>query len=168
MKATASVRNPFGRALLLVALAAVLGTGLWTLRALQRSDDAKERPLDGLRIFGEVPDFSLVERDKRRISRADLREKVWIANFIYTHCTDTCPLQSAQIARLQEEFKTEPDIRFVSITVDPEQDTRRPFPNTRYGSARIASAGSFSPGKSERSTPWLWRDSAWGWLTRVS
>ena len=69
---------------------------------------------------------------------ADLRGKVWIANFIYTHCTDTCPLQSAQMARLQEELKTEPDFRLVSITVDPEQDTPETLTEyaTRFGADR--------------------------------
>ncbi|MBI4640817.1 MAG: SCO family protein, partial [Candidatus Tectomicrobia bacterium] len=42
---------------------------------------------------------------------------------IYTQCTETCPMQSLQISRLQAEFAMEPDLRFVSITVDPERDT---------------------------------------------
>jgi len=74
-------------------------------------------------VYGEVPDFALTERSGRRITRADLLGRVWIANFIYTQCTETCPLQSAQLARLQAEFASEEALRFVSITVDPERDT---------------------------------------------
>ncbi len=73
--------------------------------------------------FGPVPDFSLVDRTGRRVGLADLRGKVWLANFIYTQCTETCPLQSGEIARLQQEFAGAKDLRFVSITVDPEHDT---------------------------------------------
>jgi cytochrome oxidase Cu insertion factor (SCO1/SenC/PrrC family) len=57
------------------------------------------------------------------VTRADLVGRVWVANFIYTQCTETCPLQSAQLARLQAEFAAESDLRLVSITVDPERDT---------------------------------------------
>ncbi len=73
--------------------------------------------------YGPVPNFSLMDRSGRRITLADLKGKVWLANFIYTRCTETCPLQSAEIARLQEEFAEARDLRFVSITVDPEHDT---------------------------------------------
>jgi protein SCO1/2 len=79
--------------------------------------------LESLQIYGTVPPFSLVERSGRAVTLADLRGKVWVANFIYTQCTETCPTQSLQVSRLQLEFPTEPDLRLVSITVDPERDT---------------------------------------------
>lgn len=78
---------------------------------------------EGLGDSGQVPDFSLTDRSGRRITLADLQGKVWLANFIYTRCTETCPLQSAEIARLQQEFSGARDLRFVSITVDPQHDT---------------------------------------------
>jgi len=76
-----------------------------------------------LGVYGEVPDFALTERSGRPVRRADLRGMVWIANFIYTQCRETCPLQTARLATLQQEFAGEPDLRLVSITVDPERDT---------------------------------------------
>ncbi|MFB3819717.1 MAG: SCO family protein [Candidatus Methylomirabilales bacterium] len=79
--------------------------------------------LETLGVYGEVPDFALTERSGRTITRADLLGKVWIANFIYTQCTETCPLQSVKVAQLQAEFRGEKDLRLVSITVDPERDT---------------------------------------------
>jgi len=74
-------------------------------------------------VYGNAPDFSLVERSGRAVQASALRGKVWIADFIYTHCTDTCPLLSAQMARLQAEYRDAPDLRLVSITVDPARDT---------------------------------------------
>ncbi len=138
MKGTASIRQPIGRALVLAALAGIVGTAVWTWQGSRPGRGAQDRPLEGLRILGTVPDFSLIERGGLRVSLADLRGKVWIANFIYTHCTDTCPLQSAQLGRLQEELKPEPDVRLVSITVDPEQDTLEVLSEyaTRFGADR--------------------------------
>jgi len=79
--------------------------------------------LEKLDLYGSVPEFSLIERSGRRVGRNDLQGKVWVANFIYTKCTETCPTQSLQIAQLQRSFGDVPDMRFVSITVDPQHDT---------------------------------------------
>jgi protein SCO1/2 len=79
--------------------------------------------LETLADYGLVPDFRLTERGGSTVTLADLRGKVWVANFIYTACTETCPLQSLQVQRLQEEFAGARDLRFVSITVDPSHDT---------------------------------------------
>lgn len=78
---------------------------------------------DELRPFGTVPDFALLERSGRQITRDDLLGKLWIANFIFTRCTTECPVMSGRMARLQEHFAANDSIRLVSITVDPEYDT---------------------------------------------
>ena len=88
-----------------------------------RGSGAGETALERLGQYGQVPDFALVERSGTGVTLADLRGKAWVANFIYTQCTETCPTQSLQVSRLQAEFATEPDLRLVSITVDPERDT---------------------------------------------
>src|SRR5918995_470212 len=101
-----------------------MGIALWKWQAeLQRRRDWEERPLEGLQAFGSVPQFSLIERNGRPITLAELKGKVWIANFIYTNCPDTCPIQSAQMREIQAHFKKEKDLRLVSITVDPKRDT---------------------------------------------
>jgi cytochrome oxidase Cu insertion factor (SCO1/SenC/PrrC family) len=82
-----------------------------------------EGTLETLADYGLVPDFRLTERGGSTVTLADLRGKVWLANFIYTECTETCPLQSLQVQRLQKEFAGARDLRFVSITVDPNHDT---------------------------------------------
>jgi cytochrome oxidase Cu insertion factor (SCO1/SenC/PrrC family) len=104
----------FGLALAIVIGAGVVG--LW--QAL-----APRHALDDLRPFATVPDFVLHERSGRLVTREDLRGKVWIADFIFTRCSTECPLVSARMARLQEEFATVTDLYLVSITVDPEHDT---------------------------------------------
>ena len=77
-----------------------------------------------LEVYGTVPDFSLVECSGRTVTRAALLRKVSVVDFFYTRCPDTCPLQSAHLARLQAELSGVPDVLLVSITVDPDHDTR--------------------------------------------
>jgi protein SCO1/2 len=108
---------------LAIILACVLGGLTWLQWYAQRATPVQfGRPLDGLQSFGAVPDFSLIERSGKEIHRENLQGKIWVANFIYTTCKDTCPLQSAEIARLQEEFKDYRDLSLLSISVDPDRD----------------------------------------------
>jgi cytochrome oxidase Cu insertion factor (SCO1/SenC/PrrC family) len=126
MKETPFIWQPRVAGTAALLLAGILGTAVWVWQGLgPRHGGREDRSLEGLQILGTVPDFSLLERGGRRVTLADFRGKVWIASFIYTHCTDTCPLQSARMARLQEDLRAEPDVRLVSITVDPERDTPR-------------------------------------------
>lgn len=108
-----------GAAALGLALAGAALASLWR----QPEPLPAEGTVETLADYGPVPDFRLTERDGSTVTLADLRGKVWLANFIYTECTETCPLQSLQVQRLQEEFADAPDLRFVSITVDPSHDT---------------------------------------------
>ena len=99
------------------------------------SSNQSQGELEMLGEYGEVPDFALTERGGRQVTRADLRGKVWIVDFFYTECPDTCPLQSANMARLQDALAQAPDVRLVSISVDPEHDTPEVLAAyaTRYG-----------------------------------
>jgi len=100
------------------------GAGIWMWQASTQPPPAPFPVADGrLQALGAVPDFSLTERSGRTVTLADLRDKVWVADFIYTTCTDTCPLQTARLVKLQNEFTQEPDFRLVSISVDPAHDT---------------------------------------------
>ena len=72
-----------------------------------------------------VGDFTLTDQDGRTVRPSDprLAGKVWIASFIFTHCSGPCPRVTATMARLQDEFAGAPDVRLLTFTVDPEHDT---------------------------------------------
>jgi cytochrome oxidase Cu insertion factor (SCO1/SenC/PrrC family) len=107
-----------------LSLGIILGTFFW-LKFAPRPGltgwDAK--PLEGLQRYGSVPQFSLVERSGKATTLADLRGSIWIADFIYTTCQDTCPMQTAEMAQLQEQWKDKAGLKLVSFSVDPEKDT---------------------------------------------
>lgn len=111
-----AIAAALGIAVLLAAAAAV-----WRTRVLAPPPGAPT--LEQLGDYGRVPRFALTERSGRRITLDDLRGLVWVADFIYTECTESCPTQSLQFARLQREFAGAIDLRLISITVDPEHDT---------------------------------------------
>ena len=108
----------------IISLGIVLGTLLWLkLPPKPGQFGWQAQPLEGLNNYGGVPEFSLVERNGKSVNLTDLRGKIWVADFIYTTCKDTCPLQSAEMAKLQEQWSNKPDLKLVSFSVDPSRDT---------------------------------------------
>ena len=52
---------------------------------------------------------------------------VWVADFIFTSCPDMCPMLTSAMASIEREIAKDPgfeDVRFVSISVDPDNDTQ--------------------------------------------
>lgn len=84
------------------------------------------RPAPELPVYGEAPPFALVNQDGQPASRESLDGKVWLASFIFTSCTDTCPLLTAKLAQVQRELDQsntfQRGVQLVSFTVDPERD----------------------------------------------
>jgi protein SCO1 len=68
-------------------------------------------------------DFSLTDSDGRPVTRADLDGKILVVDFLFTSCSLTCPLVNKQMAQIQQLTTNQPDIKLVSITVDPRDDT---------------------------------------------
>ncbi len=134
------MKQPWAWALVAFLVAGITTMALWTRRAAVTSPSSSAaRVAEGLQSFGKVPPFSLTERSGAAVQARDLTGKVWIADFIYTNCTDTCPLQSAEMKRLQDRFAGEPDFRLVSFSVDPKRDS--PAVLTKYA-ARFGADGS--------------------------
>lgn len=101
------------RALVRGAAAAVLlGAGL----------AAADAPLPEL---GPAADFTLTDQDGRPFRMADQRGRVVLVNFLFTHCPDVCPVFANKLSDLQAALGPlyPDDVRFVSVTVDPETDT---------------------------------------------
>jgi protein SCO1/2 len=116
-------RRVFPMTSLILAAMIVAGVGATTWWARRAPQAPAEPALEPLGDYGAVPEFALTERSGRPVTGKDLRGLVWLADFIYTACTESCPTQSLQFAALQREFAQAGDFRLVSITVDPAHDT---------------------------------------------
>jgi cytochrome oxidase Cu insertion factor (SCO1/SenC/PrrC family) len=72
--------------------------------------------------YGNVPEFQLTNQDGNNFGSADLRGKIWIADFIYSTCPGPCPMISSRMSELQKPLE-KTDVHLVSFTVDPAKDT---------------------------------------------
>lgn len=74
-------------------------------------------------ILGQLPEFILTNRDGRPVSLGDLSGTPWVADFVFTRCPASCPMMTARMARLGRDLPKGLPVRFVSISVDPDNDT---------------------------------------------
>lgn len=70
-----------------------------------------------------VQPFAYVNQEGQTLSLADLKDKVWIADFVFTYCTTVCPTMTANMSQLQKKLKSAGvDAELISFSVDPEKD----------------------------------------------
>ncbi len=117
-----------------LAVAAALFTATSPTLAMDAMDDAAShahhhhmaRQTVRTTVEFAIPDVQLVRDDGKTVSLpAELNDgRPVVVNFIYTTCTEICPLVSHTLAQLQVKLGPERDrVHLVSITIDPEEDT---------------------------------------------
>ena len=83
-------------------------------------------PAPELPLLAELPAFSLIAEDGTRFGKEDLLGRVWIADFVFTSCSDACPRLQAKMKSIQDRLiplEQGGNIGLLSISVDPERDT---------------------------------------------
>ena len=80
-----------------------------------------------LEVIGEVDysigDFSFINQDNDTITKDSLAGSIYVANFFFTSCPSICPIMTRNMSYLQDKLSVFPNIRFLSHTVDPVNDT---------------------------------------------
>ena len=69
----------------------------------------------------DAPAFAFVDQDNQPLTANALKGKVWVADFIFTRCGNTCPIMTTKMVGLQKKI-TDPRVMFVSFSVDPDRD----------------------------------------------
>jgi protein SCO1 len=82
-----------------------------------------------------APEFKLTDQNGQTVTKADLKGKTWVVDFIFTRCPGACPLMTQKMIALSKKV-AEPNVRFVGISVDPEADT--PAVLTKYAKSQGA------------------------------
>ncbi len=88
--------------------------------ASERAINVSASPVD---IDFSLPEFSLVDQRGTPTTRRDLLGRVLVVDFIFTSCPTICPRLTERMALLAKRLEGHRDVLFVSITVDPENDS---------------------------------------------
>jgi protein SCO1 len=98
-----------------------LSTFIWV--HYQLSAHVKSAPSYVLPVYAQIPSFILTESSGRTLSLQDLKGKIWVADFMFTSCPGPCPMMAARMAELQRSMNDLTEVKLVSISVDPANDT---------------------------------------------
>lgn len=70
-----------------------------------------------------IPAFSFTDQDGKIVTEKTVEGKIYVADFIFTRCGSICPKMTDNMGLLQEKFKTDDDVIFLSHSVTPEWDS---------------------------------------------
>jgi protein SCO1/2 len=95
--------------------------GGWKWYQVQQYEASRD--LGGVTFDGPpLEEFELTERSGEPFRSADMKGKVWVTTFFFASCPGQCPRLNANVKRLHDLPELE-DVTWVSITVDPDNDT---------------------------------------------
>jgi len=84
-------------------------------------------PPDGLNqkdtIYYQIPDFKALDQNGKDFSFANLNDNIFITNFFFASCKDVCPTMNRRLEKVYDRYKEFAEVRFLSITVDPKNDS---------------------------------------------
>lgn len=87
------------------------------------SEDSLNFKTNQMLSIGPVPEFSLINQHHERISNQDLLGKVYVVEFFFSTCPTICPRMQESLVEIQNTYLENPNIAFVSISINPEHDT---------------------------------------------
>ena len=92
--------------------------GLFTI------DKATQSRINNLPLITEIPSFQLENFDGTSFTEQNLDNQITVASFIFTQCEGACPIMSENMGLLQKRFSESNELQFVSITTDPDYDSK--------------------------------------------
>ena len=70
-----------------------------------------------------IADFELTNQNGETITQKNYKNKIYIADFFFTRCTNICIAMAYNMNELQDYYKNDDDIMFLSHSVTPVMDS---------------------------------------------
>ena len=71
------------------------------------------------KITHRIKPFSFYNQDSTLFDSKTLLGKIYVANFIFTRCSNICPDMTSQMKRIEKAFHLNPKVQLLSFTVTP-------------------------------------------------
>ncbi|WP_343521696.1 SCO family protein [Pedobacter sp.] len=73
-------------------------------------------------VYQTIPDWSFLNQDSVVTTNKVTDGKVYVTDFFFTSCTTICPTMHRNLMTVYNDFKANPDVMFVSYTIDFKYD----------------------------------------------
>tara|TARA_B110000444_G_scaffold154283_1_gene144348 strand:- start:545 stop:1261 length:717 start_codon:yes stop_codon:yes gene_type:complete len=77
--------------------------------------------------YHKISQFSFINQNNEIVNNSDMDSNIYIADFFFTNCPSICPIMTKNMAYVQKKLSVYPNIKFLSHTVDPKNDTPERF-----------------------------------------
>lgn len=74
-------------------------------------------------VYHIVMDFHLKDQMGQVVTLDTFNNKIFVANFFYTSCPGICKKMNNELERVSKHFSGNPNVKFLSYTVDPLRDS---------------------------------------------
>ena len=71
----------------------------------------------------KISDFDLLNQNGEIITHKDYEDKIYVADFFFTRCQTICPIMTTNMVDLQDYFKNDSLVKFLSHSVTPVLDS---------------------------------------------
>jgi protein SCO1/2 len=79
-----------------------------------------------LPVISQVPEFEMISENGQRFGSKDLKDRVYLANFVFARCPSVCPKMLGELEVIQKRIRgTGKKVAIVTFTVDPEYDNEK-------------------------------------------
>ena len=85
--------------------------------------NTEEADAGGAATHAPVPPFRLHDQDGRLVTNQSLAGKVYLTDFFFATCPGICPKMQGEMLKIYKQYGTNPNVVFVSQTIDPEHDS---------------------------------------------
>jgi len=74
-------------------------------------------------VYPTIPAFNFINQDSIEVTEKTFDGKIYVADFIFLNCPTICPRMTNEMTKVYEAYKSNPNILFISHTIDPEHDS---------------------------------------------
>ena len=74
-------------------------------------------------VSATIPAFSFVDQDDAVIDTNTVNGKIYVVDFFFTHCPSICPKMKAEMHKVYDKYKDQPDVLILSHSIDPSRDS---------------------------------------------
>lgn len=110
--------------IVLVGFFIVLSAAFMTYFYSVTKVNPKQKPLP---YFGEgehkVRPFSFTNQEGELVTNKTTEGKIYVAEYFFATCQGICPKMNENLNKVYQQYKGNPDVLFLSHTVDPEEDS---------------------------------------------
>lgn len=74
-------------------------------------------------LYHTIPDFDFLNQDSTRLTQDFFTDKIYVANFFFTHCPSICPTMQRNLLKAYQKYRDDDRVAFLSHSIDFKYDS---------------------------------------------